>query len=146
MRDSGRNQGQSLRKYADIDILLCVEKENLCCMICDHKEKSFCTWIGSAVVLQLCCRVQLFVVPWAIASRLLCPWSFPGKNIGAGCHFLLQGIFLAQESNLHLLHLLYWQGDSLPLAPPENQEEKGQKLRKHRDIHTLLCVEKGNSY
>ena len=23
--------------------------------------------------------------------RLLCPWDFPGKNTGAGCHFLLQG-------------------------------------------------------
>ena len=26
--------------------------------------------------------------------RLLCPWDSPGKNIGVGCHFLLQGIFL----------------------------------------------------
>ena len=24
-------------------------------------------------------------------SRLLCPWDFPGKNIGVSCHFLLQG-------------------------------------------------------
>ena len=24
-------------------------------------------------------------------SRLLCPWDFPGKNTGVGCHFLLQG-------------------------------------------------------
>ena len=23
-------------------------------------------------------------------SRLLCPWDFPGKNTGAGCHCLLQ--------------------------------------------------------
>ena len=26
-------------------------------------------------------------------ARLLCPWNFPGKNTGMGCHFLLQGIF-----------------------------------------------------
>ena len=32
-------------------------------------------------------------------SRLLCPWHFPGKNTGVGCHFLLQGIFLTQGSN-----------------------------------------------
>ena len=25
-----------------------------------------------------------------------CSWDFPGKNIGVGCHFLLQRIFLAQ--------------------------------------------------
>ena len=30
----------------------------------------------------------------------------PGKNTGVGCHFLLQGIFLTQGSNLHLLCLL----------------------------------------
>ena len=30
----------------------------------------------------------------------LCPWDFPGKNIGMGCHFLLQGIFLTHGLNL----------------------------------------------
>ena len=25
-------------------------------------------------------------------ARLLCPWDFPGKNTGVGCHFLLQGL------------------------------------------------------
>ena len=44
--------------------------------------------------------------------RLLCLWDFPGKNTGVGCHFLLQGIFLTQESNLHLLCSLHWQADS----------------------------------
>ena len=24
-------------------------------------------------------------------ARLLCPWVYPGKNAGVGCHFLLQG-------------------------------------------------------
>ena len=33
-----------------------------------------------------------------------------------GCHFLLQGIFPTQGSNLHLLCLLNWQADSLPLC------------------------------
>ena len=50
-------------------------------------------------------------------ARLLCPWNFPGKNTGAGCHFLFQGIFLTQGSNLCLLHLLQWQADFLPLVP-----------------------------
>ena len=36
-------------------------------------------------------------------NRLLCSWASPGKNIGVGCHFLLQGIFPTQESNLGLL-------------------------------------------
>ena len=50
---------------------------------------------------------------------LLCPRNFPPKNPGVGCHFPLQGIFLTQGSNPHLLH---WQVDSLPLrhlgSPP----------------------------
>ena len=32
----------------------------------------------------------------------LCPWNFPGKNTGVGCHSLLQGIFPSQGSNSHL--------------------------------------------
>ena len=51
-------------------------------------------------------------------STLLCPWDFPGKNTGVGCHFLLQGIFLTQASNLRLLCLLHWLADYLPLVPP----------------------------
>jgi len=39
---------------------------------------------------------------------LLCPWNFPGKNIGAGCHFLLWGIILIQGLNPHLFYLLHW--------------------------------------
>ena len=35
-----------------------------------------------------------------------------------GCHFLLQGIFPTQGSNLRLLCLLHWQAASLPLVPP----------------------------
>ena len=26
-------------------------------------------------------------------TRLLCPWSSPGKNTGVSCHAFLQGIF-----------------------------------------------------
>ena len=46
-------------------------------------------------------------------AKLLCPWDFPSKNTGVGCHFLLQGIFPTQGSNPHLLH---WQVDSLLLS------------------------------
>ena len=35
-----------------------------------------------------------------------------------GCHFLLQGIFWTQGSNLSLLCLLCWEVDSLPLSHP----------------------------
>ena len=46
-------------------------------------------------------------------TRILCPWDSLGKNTGVGCHFLLQGIFPTQGSNLCLLCLLHWQAGSL---------------------------------
>ena len=36
--------------------------------------------------------------------RPLCPWNSPGKKTGVGCHFLLQGTFPTQGSNLGLPH------------------------------------------
>ena len=41
---------------------------------------------------------------------------FLGKNTGAGCCSLLQGNFPTQGWNLHLLGLLDWQANSLPLS------------------------------
>ena len=47
----------------------------------------------------------------------------PGKNTGVGCHILLQGIFLTQGLNLHLLCLLHWQENFFMLhqleSPPQ---------------------------
>ena len=45
------------------------------------------------------------VRPYGLQPASLCSWDSPGKNTGVGCHALLQGIFLTQRSNLHLLHL-----------------------------------------
>ena len=36
-------------------------------------------------------------------DRLLCPWDFPGKNTGVGCHFLLQNKILIFISYLLFL-------------------------------------------
>ena len=51
-------------------------------------------------------------------ARLLCPQDSPGKNTGVGCHFLLQGIFLTQGSNTHLLCLLALAGRFFTTKPP----------------------------
>ena len=54
-----------------------------------------------SLVTKLCPNL---IIPWTVAPRLLCPRNFPGKNTGVGYHCLLQGIFLTQGSNPHLLH------------------------------------------
>ena len=48
-----------------------------------------------------------------ITLRILRWHLFPGKSTGAGCHFLLHGIFPTQGSNPRLLRLLYWQAGFL---------------------------------
>ena len=45
-------------------------------------------------------------------TRLLCPWEFPGKNTGMGCHFLLQIIFLTKSSNPGCLHYRFFTPES----------------------------------
>ena len=64
--------------------------------------------VGSAAVMSDSLRSDGLQL-----ARLHCPRNFPGKNAEVGCHFLLQGIFPTQGSNLHLLQ---WQADALPLS------------------------------
>ena len=63
-------------------------------------NKGRITFDSMAVCSVMSNSLQHFVLQ---ATRLLFPWDFPGKNIGAGCHFLLQGISLTQGSNMSLL-------------------------------------------
>ena len=56
-------------------------------------------------------HVRLFVAQRTVAQQAPLSWNFPDKDTGAGCHFLLQGLFPTQRLNPCLLHL---QGDSLP--------------------------------
>ena len=50
----------------------------------------------------------------------------------SGLHSLLQGIFLTQRPNPHLLSLLHWQSGSLPLAP------RGKPTVATPELHFLL--------
>ena len=52
------------------------------------------------VVVVTKSRLTLLQPHGQYTIRLLCLWDFLGKNIGVGCHFLLQGIFQTQSSKL----------------------------------------------
>ena len=49
-------------------------------------------------------HIRLFATPWTVTYQAPCPWDFPGKSTGVGCHFLLQGTFPTQGSNPALPH------------------------------------------
>ena len=55
-------------------------------------------------VCYLLSYVWLFVMPWIEAYQALLAMGSSRQEYWSGCHFLLQGIFLTQESNLRLLH------------------------------------------
>ena len=59
-------------------------------------------------------------------TRLLSSWDFPGMNTGVGCHFLLQGIFPTQGSNLGLPHCR----QTLYCPSYQGSQKKGNNLPK----------------
>ena len=67
-----------------------------------------------------------------LPASLFCPWDFPGKNTGVGCHFLLQGIISTQgpqpASAVHFFFFFFF----LPL--PHLGSQKVESL-------PLLCAE-----
>ena len=60
-------------------------------------------------------HVQLFVTPWTVAHQAPLSMGFPRQEYWTGLPFH-SGIFLIWELNPHLLCLLNWQADSLPLG------------------------------
>ena len=87
--------------------------------------------------VQHCCLVTksciILLRPHRLQpAKLFCPLYFPDKNTGVGCHFLLQGIFTTQRSNLHFLHCHM---GSLPLSLPGKQE--AQCYQDHTELWYL---------
>ena len=65
------------------------------------------------------CPTLLFVTLWTVAHQAPLSVGFSRQEYWSGllAQALLQGIFPTQGLNPHLLCLLHWQGDSLPLVP-----------------------------
>ena len=82
------------------------------------------TWICYIHIVCVCVCVRARSVVSDFCDPMDCgspgffnPWDFPGKKTAVDFQFLLlQGIFLAQGSNPHLLSLLHWQVDPLSLS------------------------------
>ena len=60
-------------------------------------------YIHRKVRVKSLSHVRLSATSWTAAHQAP-PWDFPGQSTGAGCHFLLQGIFPSQGSNPGLPH------------------------------------------
>ena len=93
-----------------------------------------CVCVLVRILTQLCLTLCNPVVGSLPGSSV---WGiFPGKNTGVGCHFLHQGIFQTQGSNLGLLHCrqirhrLSNQGDPRRGWTGENSLEENHRWRR----------------
>ena len=69
--------------------------------MCVHARTHVCTCLVAQSCLTLWDPLD-YSLPGSSVHEI-----FQARNAGAGCHSLLQGIFLTQGSNLHLLCLLH---------------------------------------
>ena len=70
-------------------------------------------------------------------ARLFCPWDFPGKNTGVGCHFLLQGTFPTQGLNPCLLQMA---GRFFTAEPPGKPTMEYYSTLKRSEAHALRWI------
>ena len=79
-----------------------------------------CVCVFVCVHTHTVSSVRLSATSWTVPHQPPLSMGFSRQDTGSGCHFLLQGIFLTQGSNLHLLGLLLCrQADSLTTEPPK---------------------------
>ena len=99
--------------------------------------------------LLLCSVAQscpTLLTPWTIdLQALFVRGSFHARTLEWTAIFLLQGIFPTQGSKLHLLHILHWQADSLPLAPQTWVDPWVGKIPWRRAWQPTLVVLPGES-
>ena len=74
-------------------------------------------------MLSCLSRVWLFAILWIVAHHTPLSMGFSRQKYWSGCHFLLQGIFPTQGSNLGLLCLLHWPAGTLPLMLSSSAKE-----------------------
>ena len=105
-------------------------------LLSSHPFSSMDTLLNVAITCMPSCFscVWLFATPWTITHQTPLSIKLPGKNIGVGCHFLLQGLF---PSSSHLC-TLHWQVYALLLT---NLESLNAAIRQDlRNIFNILIL------
>ena len=93
-----------------------------------------------ACVFSCFSHVWFFVTPWTVAHQSPLSIGFSRQEYWSGCHFIIQGVFLTQGSNLHLLWLLLWQEGTLQTVPP------GKPIMDIQHCHFTIFIYIKSSY
>ena len=81
---------------------------------------------GSIIHTYMCIHAQFCPTMWSPElqpARILCPWDFPGKNTGVGCHFLLQCVKVKSLSRVQLLATPWTTAYQTPLSMGFSRQE-----------------------
>ena len=76
-------------------------------------------YVCVCVCAQSLSHVQLFMAPWTVACQPPLPMDFSRQEYWSGIPFPPPGDLPDPEIKPCLLSLVYWQADSLPLAPSQ---------------------------
>ena len=95
---------------------------------CSEGERSISNFDAFCMVMMTYCDLNYCLVaklclallrPYGLQpTRLLCPWDFPGKNTGVGCHFLLQCMKVKSEREVTQSCLTL--SDPMDCSPPDS--------------------------
>ena len=114
-----------------------------------------CLIKGNALkaILLMCSvsHLQLFVNPLTVACQAPLSMEFSMQKYWSGLPFPTPWFFPAPESNPHHLHLLHWQGNSLPLchlgSPAALSLYLGDRCTERNDLSpTALKIVQSRAY
>ena len=78
-----------------------LQKKQLSILLLPSLNNVQCSLLNLLLLLSHFSRVRLCATPQTAAHQAPRPWDSPGKNIGVGCHFLLQCINVKSESEVN---------------------------------------------
>ena len=114
--------------------------------MCTHSRcvSAFRSWRSNHMLLITCVtvalslsRVWLFATPWTVACQAPLSMGFSRQEYWEWvAHFLLQGFFPTQESNLHLLPCWWF----FTAEPPGEPKYLNACLCVHTQVHMCQCV------
>ena len=78
-----RNEGRREKRERETSVILIYMKEHI------NAGMYVCMRVLSPSVMS-----KLFAIPWTVSTRLFYPWGFSRHKYEAGCHFLLQHIYI----------------------------------------------------
>ena len=102
------------------------------------QNKAYFTVKCRMCMLRHFSHAWLFATPWTVAHQD--PWEPPGKNTGAGCHFLLPGESSQPRAGTHISYISCIGRQASTTWEPMSFVEKGTKEKNRIAAGSRLSI------